>query len=393
MMIPYGKHYVDEEDVQAVADVLRHDWLTQGPKIAEFEEAIAQYVGAKYAVAVCNGTAALHLACLAAGLGKGDTVVTSSNTFVASANCARYVGAEPQFADIDETTLNMDPVRLAERCRELKQVKAIIPVHFAGMPCDMPSIRATAEACGAMVVEDAAHALGARYADGGMVGNCAFSDMTMFSFHPVKAITTGEGGLITTNDETLYRRLLRLRSHGINKGDDPYYHEEQAFTAGERNLWYYEMQELGFNYRITDIQCALGLSQLRKLPLFLERRRALALRYDRMFAEFPGIRPTQQAGRMTSGLHLYVVRIDFDGMGRSRHAYMQELRERSIVCQVHYVPVHMHPYYRRSGHEHDRFPVAEAYYRQALSLPLYYGLSDEEQDSVGHHLKDLLTCN
>ena len=220
--IPYGRHFLDEDDIQAVVDVLRHGWLTQGPKIAEFEAAVAQYVGAKYAVAVSSGTAALHVACVAAGIKRGDTVVTSPNTFVASANCALYVGARPQFADIDPETLNLDPAALAKRSDELGSVRAIIPVHFAGLPCNMAAIREVANRVGAIVIEDATHALGATYDDGSRVGSCAHSDMAVFSFHPVKMITTAEGGMITTNDETLYRDLLRLRSHGINKGNDPY---------------------------------------------------------------------------------------------------------------------------------------------------------------------------
>ena len=233
--IPYGRHYVDEEDIQAVADVLRHGWITQGPKIHEFEAALADYVGVRYAVAVCNGTAALHMACAAAGIKAGDTVITSPNTFVASANCALYVGATPQFSDIDPETLNLDPAGLAARCGQLANVRAVIPVHFGGLPCDMPEIKSIADRHGAAVIEDAAHALGAVYRDGSKVGCCKYSDMAIFSFHPVKMITTGEGGMVTTNDETLYRRLLRLRSHGINKLDDPLLNAANAYSGGEAN--------------------------------------------------------------------------------------------------------------------------------------------------------------
>jgi len=390
---PYGRHYLDEDDIQAVVNVLRHGWLTQGPKVAEFEQAIASHVGAKYAVAVSNGTAALHIACIAAGIGKGDTVVTSPNTFVASANCALYVGATPQFSDIDAETLSMDPTVLARRCQELGSVKAIIPVHFGGMPCDMAAIKRLADKNGAIVIEDAAHALGATYSDGRRVGCCAHSDMTIFSFHPVKIIATGEGGIVTTNNETLYHDLLRLRSHGINKYKDPYQHPKDAYTDGIQNPWYYEMQEIGFNYRVTDIQCALGLSQFAKLDRFLARRRELALRYDRIFAETPNLTLTQVAGRKLSSHHLYVVRIDFERIRRSRATFMEDLRARDIIAQVHYIPVHTHPYYRRNGHSRDQFPVAENYYRQALSLPLYYALSDEEQDYVADQIKVLLQCN
>lgn len=392
-VIPYGQHFLDEDDVNAVIDVLRHGWLTQGPKVAEFERAIADYVGARYAVAATSATAALHLACAAAGLGKGDTVITSPNTFVASANCARYVGATPQFADIDPATLNMDPAQLQRRSVELGRVKAVIPVHFGGLPCDMAAIRKAADAAGAIVIEDASHALGATYPSGRRVGCSDHSDMAVFSFHPVKLMATGEGGMVTTNNEALYRDLLRLRSHGINKLDDAYVHPEHAYTDGERNFWYYEMQELGYNYRLTDIQCALGLSQFAKLPRFLARRRELALRYDRMFADVPHISPAQRSGRDRNSHHLYVVRIDFKAIGKSRNAFMRALRERSILCQVHYIPVHMHPYYRRNGHAQDQFPVTEAYYREALTLPLYFALSDEQQDYVTSQVREQLRCN
>ena len=388
--IPYGLHHIDEDDVRAVIDVLRNGWLTQGPKVAEFEAAIAGYVGAKYAVAVTNGTVALHVACAAAGLGPGDRLVTSANTFVASANCALYVGATPAFADIDPVTLNLNPAALERQCRGLDRVKAIVPVHFAGLPCDMRAIRGIADRQGATVIEDAAHALGARYQDGGRVGNCAHSAMTVFSFHPVKMITTGEGGMITTNDETLYRRLLRLRSHGINKLDDPFLNRDEAHTDGERNVWYYEMQEIGFNYRITDVQCVLGLSQFAKLDRFLARRRELALRYDRILAEIPHLKPTQVSGREYSSHHLYVVRIDFERAGRSRARLMRELRARKIVAQVHYIPAYTHPYYRANGHAADTLPHAEHYYRQALTLPLYFDLTDGQQDYVAAQLRELL---
>lgn len=387
--IPYGRHFLEDDDVAAVVEVMRHGWLTQGPKVEDFEAAVAQRVGAKYAVGVSSGTAALHLAAMVAGLRSGDTLVTSPNTFVATPNCAAYVGAGARLADIDAATLNLDPAALHRTCRALGRVKAIVPVHFAGLPCDMAPIREIASRHDSVVIEDAAHALGATYEDGTLVGSCARSDMTIFSFHPVKVVATGEGGMITTNSEPLYRDLLRLRAHGITKGDDPFERPEQAHTGGLRNPWYYEMRELGYNYRLTDMQCALGISQLAKLDRFIARRRELALRYDRLFADMPYIRPTQQHGRAHSAHHLYVVRIDFGRARRGRAALMHELIARNILCQVHYIPVHYHPYYRDLGRD-GGFPVSERYYEEALSLPLYHGLTDEDQDYVLEQLQDLL---
>lgn len=391
--LPYSRHYLDEDDISAVVDVLRHGWLTQGPKVGEFEAAMAARVGAKYAVAVSSGTAALHIACMAGGVGEGDTVVTSPNTFVASANCALYVGATPQFSDIDPETLNLDPEKLARRCADIGRVKAVIPVHFAGLSCDMPAIRRVADHYGSIVIEDAAHALGSTYDDGRPVGSCAYSDMTVFSFHPVKIIATAEGGMITTNSKELYQDLLRLRSHGINKGNDPYHYPEHAYTNGVLNPWYYEMREIGFNYRITDLQCALGLSQLAKLERFLSRRRELALRYDEWLDGVPHISPTQLRGRQSSSHHLYVVRVDYEGIGTTRNAFMCALRDKGIISQVHYIPVHMHPYYRNNGHATAAYPNAENYYYQALSLPLYFGLSDADQDYVVKQIRELAGCS
>lgn len=388
--IYYGRHHIDEEDIKAVTEVLRGQLITQGPKVEEFEQAIAEYVGAKYAVAVSNGTAALHLACAAANLGPGDKVVTSPNTFVASANCAVFVGAEPHFSDIDPETLNLDPDKLSERCAQLVNVRAIIPVHFAGLPCDMPAIRAVADRHQAIVIEDAAHALGALYADGSRVGNCKYAEMTTFSFHPVKMLTTAEGGMITTNSEAIYRRLLRLRSHGINKLDDPLLNWEEAYSGNEVNAWYYEMQEIGFNYRLTDIQAALGLSQFKKLDRFLVRRKALANRYDSVWKEHPRVCATQIGTREQSSLHLYVVRIKFNEIGMTRHAFMKAIWDLGIVTQVHYIPVHLHPYYQQRGSKRGQFPIAEAYYSEGLSIPLFYRLSDDEQSFVIDTMKKFL---
>lgn len=380
--IPYGKHFIDEDDIQSVVNVLRNAPLTQGPKVEEFERLVADYVGAKYAVAVSSGTAALHLACMVADVTKGDNVITSPNTFVASANCALYVGATPQFADIDPSTLNISPISLAQICKQLGKVKAIIPVHFGGLPCDILEIQNIANEYKSILIEDASHALGATYPHGGRVGNCAHSDMTVFSFHPVKIIAAGEGGMITTNNEELYRKLIRLRSHGINKLDDEFVCHDEAFSQGATNPWYYEMQDIGYNYRITDIQAALAISQFNKLDEFLARRRKIAEQYDVAFADKPNIIIGQTSGRQHNAHHLYVVRFKFSEIGISRRELMSKLTSQGIICQVHYIPVHLQPYYRKFGHKRGDFPVAEAYYDQALSLPEFYSLTDESQSKV-----------
>jgi UDP-4-amino-4,6-dideoxy-N-acetyl-beta-L-altrosamine transaminase len=389
-MIPYGCHHIDDEDIQAVVDVLRNGFLTQGPLIEKFEQAVATYVGVKYALAVSSGTAGLHLAALAAGVGPKKTLITSPMTFVASANAALYAGGRPDFADIDPDTINISPSHLRESLSRNPDVRAIAPVHFAGLPCNMQEIKSIADESGAIVIEDAAHALGSQYPDGKRVGCCADSLMTIFSFHPVKAIAAGEGGMITTNDEHTYRKLLRLRSHGIGKLNDPFQQPEQADTNGVLNLWYYEMQELGYNYRITDIQCALALSQLKKLENFVEKRRKLVQVYDKAFADMANCRPAQITGRDQSGHHLYILRIDFNSLGRSRAQLMQELRDRQIITQVHYIPVPAHPYYRNLGFKPENYPNALNYYKEALSIPLFYDLTDEQQHYVISIFKELV---
>ena len=381
-MIPYGRHHIDDEDVQAVVRVLTGGALTQGPAVEAFERAIADYVGARYAVAVASGTAALHLAALAAGVGPGTALVTSPITFVASANAAIYAGGRALFADIDPDTVNLSPAALARVLDANPDVRAVVPVHFAGLPCDMPAIRAAADRAGAAVIEDAAHALGGTYPSGERVGSCEHSRMTTFSFHPVKAIAAGEGGMITTNDEPTYRHLLRLRSHGINKLDDPLQAPDQGQADGARHPWYYEMQELGYHFRITDIQCALALSQLGKIERFLARRRALVAHYDAAFAGLRHCRRAQTIGRHQSGHHLYVVRIDFEALGTTRANVMRALAGRGIGSQVHYIPVPAQPFYRRLGHRPEDYPHAQRYYEEALSLPLFYDLTDEEQSRV-----------
>lgn len=390
-MIPYGRHHIDESDISAVSDLLRGGVLTQGPMVEAFEQAICNYTGSRYAVALSSATAGLHLAAVAAGVGPGTALVTSPITFVASSNAALYAGGRPLFADIDSATVNLSPEQLDQMLAAHTETRAVVPVHFGGLPCDMPAIKAVADRADVRVIEDAAHALGGQYPDGHRVGCNSHADMTVFSFHPVKAIAAGEGGVITTNDEALYRRLIRLRSHGINKLDDPFELPAQAFTEGLQNPWYHEMQELGYHYRITDIQCALALSQLGKLDGFIARRRQLALGYDADFASFENLRPAQPPeGRALSGHHLYVVRIDFDRIGKTRREIMLALRERGIGSQVHYIPVPAQPVYRRLQLRPEDYPKALAYYQQALTIPLFYDLTDEQRQSVVEALRDLV---
>ena len=389
-MIPYGRHHIDEEDVQAVVDILTGGLLTQGPMVEAFESAVADYVGAKYAVAVSSCTAALHIGAVAAGVQPGSSLVTSPITFVASSNAALYAGGNALFADVDPETVNMSPDSLRQTLEAHDNVRVVTPVHFGGLACDMAAIKAIADDAGAVVMEDAAHALGGTYADGSKVGCGKHSLMAAFSFHPVKAIAAGEGGMITTNDEAMYRQLLRLRSHGINKLDDTFKCPWQAGEASVPNPWYYEMQELGFHYRITDIQCALALSQLKKLDRFIARRRVLAAKYDAAFAGFDNCRPAQPNLRETSGLHLYVVRIDFDKAKISRAELMKSLRARDIGTQVHYIPVPAQPLYRDLGFKPEDYPHANNYYHEALSIPLFFDLSDGQQQHVIDSLAELV---
>ena len=391
-MIPYGKHHIDEEDIEAVVEVLRNGALTQGPKVNEFEESITAYTGAKYAVAVSSGTAALHLACMVANVGAGDKVITTPNTFVASANCILYVGGEPVFVDINADTLNIDTNKLQTKCENSESVKAIIPVHFAGLPCEMDKIRKISLSHHAVVIEDASHALGATYKDGSRVGNCRYSDMTVFSFHPVKGIASGEGGMITTNDEDLYNRLLHLRSHGICKGnfefpgisylDNKLSKPDKGVEDGELKMWYYEMQELGYNYRITDIQSALAISQMKKIDRYVKRRQELVGVYDSAFEQHDLVESVQVGTRINSSHHIYVLRINFEKAGITRHQLMKMLKSENVGSQVHYIPVPMHPYYEELGYNMADYPNTFEYYKSALSIPLYYELSNDEQSIV-----------
>lgn len=382
-MIPYGRHYLDDEDIQSVVNVLRNGPLTQGHHIESFEQAVARYVGSKYAVAVSSGTAALHLAAICSGLDDRDSLlITSPITFVATANAGLYVGANVEFADICPGSVNLDPVCLEKvlKAANSSTKKAVFPVHYAGLPCDVAAIRSICQKYGAVIVEDAAHALGAVYPSGSRVGSCESSLMTIFSFHPVKAIAAGEGGMITTNDAGVYKRLLRLRSHGINKAGDGLVDQKHAYTGELLNPWYYEMQELGFHYRITDIQCALAESQLKKLPKFLQWRRELVDLYDLLLRDSLLVGPAQfdRKGTALSAHHIYPVRIDFARAGVSRAELMLRLRSEGVGSQVHYLPVPMHPYYKKLSDFDLLGSAAMSYYREALSLPLYYGLSTDK---------------
>ncbi|MGE7991323.1 UDP-4-amino-4,6-dideoxy-N-acetyl-beta-L-altrosamine transaminase [Pseudomonas sp. NPDC089554] len=384
-MIPYARQSIDQADIAAVVEVLQSDWLTQGPMVERFEQAIVQYCGARYAVAVCNATAGLHLACLAAGLGKGDWLWTTPISFVASANCGRYCGAEVDFVDIDPHTWALDAgalaVKLERAAREGRLPKVVVAVAFAGQSADMRSIAALARQYGFTLIEDAAHAIGARYA-GVAVGCGEFADMTVFSFHPVKIITAAEGGMVLTNRADLDKRLRLLRSHGVTR--DPSQMTEECHGG-----WYYQQLELGFNYRITDLQAALGLSQLTRLEAFLARRRELAARYQHLLAQLPvSVQAPQQEAE--SAWHLFVVRVHSDRVARSHREIFDGMRAAGVGVNLHYIPIHLQPYYRDLGFKPGDFPQAEAYYTQALSLPMYPDLTDAQQDHVVDSLRRLL---
>ena len=376
-MLPYARQNVSEEDIAAVVAVLRSDFLTQGPAIPRFERCVAEICGARHAVAVSSATAGLHLAGLALGLAPGRTLWTSPNTFVASANCARYCGADVDFVDIDRESGNMSVDALAEKLERAARAQrlpaVLVPVHFAGLCCDMAEIAELARAHGVAVLEDAAHALGATY-QGGPVGDGRFSDCTVLSFHAVKIATTGEGGVVLTNRDDLAMRLRRLRSHGITR-------ELSELTAAPEGAWTYEQVELGYNCRLTDIQAALGTAQLARLPEFLLRRRELAARYDRLLSGLPIRLPVRRPGRESSW-HLYPILLDATAGSRGRAEVFAALRAAGIGVNVHYIPVHLQPYYRQLGFKPGDYPAAEARYAATLTLPLYYGLTDVQQDEV-----------
>jgi UDP-4-amino-4,6-dideoxy-N-acetyl-beta-L-altrosamine transaminase len=377
----YGRQSVAQEDIDAVVAVLRSDRLTQGPTIERFEDALAERVGARHAVVVANGTAALHVACLAARLQAGRHALTQDVTFVASANAARYCGASVGAVDIDARMLGMDTAALQRALAQKPDTSVVLPVHMGGLSANPKGIAAVAGS--RIIIEDACHALGGIEPDGAAVGSCRHSAMACFSFHPVKSITTGEGGAITTNDAEFARLLRLFRSHGIERAPDLLVDREHGFDGNVVNGWYYEQQVLGFNYRMTDLQAALGLAQLARLDAFVSRRRALAKFYDSAFAGMSALVPLQAGGgaRDRSAHHLYIVDIDFEALGKTRRAVMAELAQRGIGTQVHYIPLHRQPFHAGLGRDED-FPAAERFYRGCLSLPIYPDLTDEDAQRV-----------
>ncbi len=381
-MIPYGRQDINEADIAAVVKVLRSDFLTQGPAVPAFENAIAGICEAQHAIAVSSATSALHLACIALGVGPGDVVWTTPITFVASANCARYCGATVDFVDIDPRTYNLSPAHLAEKleiaAKAGKLPKVVIPVHLCGQPCEMGAIHALSKRYNFRIIEDASHAIGGRYKNE-PIGNCHYSDITVFSFHPVKIITTGEGGMIVTNDAKLAHLVTRLRSHGITR-------HAMDMTHAPDGPWYYQQLELGYNYRMTDIQAALGLSQMERLVEFVAARHALAAQYEDLLKDLPVTLPWQHADSY-SAFHLYVVRLKLDLMKVSHREVFERLRVTGIGVNLHYIPVYQHPYYAREGYKREDFPEAERYYSEAITLPLYPGLTRAQQEEVVFRLK------
>jgi UDP-4-amino-4,6-dideoxy-N-acetyl-beta-L-altrosamine transaminase len=384
-MIPYGRQDITQSDIDAVVAVLQSDYLTQGPAIPHFEQSVTAHVGVKHGLAVNSATSALHIACLALGLGPGDHLWTSPVTFVASANCGLYCGAQVDFVDVDPHTYNLCPqaleAKLAIAQKEGNLPKVLVAVHLCGQPCDMESIYALGQKYGFKIIEDASHAIGGRY-KGELIGNCRFSDITVFSFHPVKIITTAEGGMALTNSDALAAEMALLRSHGITRNP-------VEMTHASDGPWYYQQIGLGFNYRMTDMQAALGTSQMQRLDSYVARRHELAKRYDTLLADFPITTPWQHPDSY-SGLHLYVIRLQLDKIKKTHRQVFEQLRELGVGVNLHYIPVHTHPYYKRMGFEIGDFPEAEKYYAEAISLPMFQTLTEHQQDMVLNALKATL---
>lgn len=385
-LIPYGRQDINQQDIDAVVEVLQSDFLTQGAHVPAFEQSVMQACGANYAVAVNSATSALHIACLALELQAGDWLWTTPNTFVASANCALYCGAQVDFVDIDPCTYNLCAVALENKLIAAKEAgklpKVVIPVHFSGQPCDMQAIYALSQRYGFKIIEDASHAIGGRY-QGEPIGNGRYGDITVFSFHPVKIVTTGEGGMALTNDKALADKMRLLRSHGVTR-------DEHLMTQPVDGPWYYEQVALGLNYRMTDIQAALGVSQMQRLHHFVARRHELATRYNQLLQDLPITLPLQHTDSY-SGMHLYVIRLQLDKINKNHLEVFQGLRDAGILVNVHYIPVHLQPYYRAMGFVQGQFPQAEQYYSEAISLPMYPTLTDAQQDSVVSMLRELLS--
>lgn len=383
--IPYGKQDISEEDIAAVVSVLRSDYLTQGPKVPEFENALVNYCGSNYAIAVNSATSALHIACMALGLGRGDFLWTSPITFVASANCALYCGAKVDFVDVDRRTYNMSAEALEKKLIQAQTTgtlpKVVVPVHLTGQPCDMKAIHALACKYGFKIIEDASHAVGGKYQNL-PIGNCKYSDITVFSFHPVKIITTAEGGAALTNDADLASKMNFFRSHGITK-------DENYFQKKSDGSWYYEQIALGFNYRMTELQAALGVSQLKRVDEFVSRRHELVKRYNNLLKDLPVITPFQIEDGC-SAFHLYVIRLDNQSIDKSHLQVFESLRGFGVGVNLHYIPVYRHPYYRNMGFDQNGFPNAEKYYQEAISLPMFSSMSFEEQDQVVSALKKVV---
>lgn len=376
-MIPYGRQDITQADIDAVVGVLQSDFLTQGPMVPRFEQQVAQHVGASHALAVNSATSALHIACLALGLGPGDRLWTSPVTFVASANCGLYCGAQVDFVDIDPHTYNLCPQALERKLEQAEREgtlpKIVVPVHLCGQPCDMQAIHALARRYGFKIIEDASHAIGGKY-QGEFIGNGKYSDITIFSFHPVKIITTAEGGMALTNDAELANKMALLRSHGITR--DP-----QQMTHEADGPWYYQQIDLGFNYRMTELQAALGVSQMERLDQYIARRHQLAARYNDLLAALPVSTPWQHVDSY-SGLHLYVIRLQLEKITKTHRQVFESLREQGIGVNLHYIPVHTQPYYAQMGFKPEDFPVAQNYYREAISIPMFQTMTNEQQDQV-----------